>query len=349
MDNAAAAWYNFYPCGAVRGPQFIITGCEIVEESVKKRRIRMVVLIALAGLLALAAGVLAFAGNYLFHFALDPQAGGMIHSYEEGRWVLEGKNAWLDENAEDRWLTSHDGLRLHALYLPQERESHKYAVLCHGYGSIPQTMGNFGARFYDMGYHLLAPAARAHERSEGRYAGMGWPERRDIVAWVDTLVEQDPQAEVVLFGISMGGATVMMTAGEADLSPNVKCIIEDCGYTSVWDEFAGQLEEMFGLPTFPVLDAASLITQLRTGYGFKEASAAEQLTKTQLPILFIHGEDDTFVPYWMHIEVYMYCLSEDKEKLSIPGAAHGEASSVDPELYWSTVENFLAKHMGDIG
>ena len=73
----------------------------------------------------------------------------------------------------------------------------------------------------------------------------------------------------------------MMTAGEADLSPNVKCVIEDCGYSSVWDEFAGQLEEMFGLPTFPVLDAASLVTlsQLKFSqfmYLSKNASTVAQ-------------------------------------------------------------------------
>jgi len=304
---------------------------------------KKIVLIVLAALLILTVGGLAFAGNYLFRFALDPEFGGMLS--KDAQWELEGDNAWLDENSEDRWLQSHDGLKLHALYLPQQGEGHKYAVLCHGYGSIPQTMGRFASRFYEMGYSILAPAARTHERSEGRYASMGWLERRDIVAWVDSLVEQDPQAEVVLFGISMGGATVMMTAGEADLSSNVKCVIEDCGYSSVWDEFAGPLKEMFGLQTFPVLDAASLVTQLRAGYGFQEASAVEQLKKTSLPMLFIHGEEDTFVPYAMLDVVYQACASPEKELLSIPSAEHGEASSVDPERYWSTVEAFLAKHM----
>lgn len=317
-----------------------------MKETQKKHRAGKIALIVLAVLAVLMAGALAFAGNYLFRFALDPQAGGMVGSYEEGDWELEGDSAWFSGNSEDRWLTSHDGLKLHALYLAQPQESHKYAVICHGYGSIPQLGGRFAAEFYEMGYNVLAPAARAHERSEGRYVGMGWPERRDIVAWVNTLAEQDPEAEIVLFGVSMGGATVMMTAGEADLSPNVKCVIEDCGYTSVWDEFAEQLKEMFGLPTFPVLDAASLVAQARAGYGFKEASAVEQLKKTSLPMLFIHGEEDAFVPYAMLDVVYEACASPDKEKLSVPGAAHGEASWEDPELYWATVKAFLDQHMG---
>lgn len=316
-----------------------------MEKTRKKRRGLKIALIVLAVLLVLAAGALAFAGNYLFHFALDPRFGGMLGAYDPEGVTLEGDAAWFDENSEDRWLTSQDGLKLHGLYLPREG-SHKYAVICHGYGSIPQYGGRFALKFYEMGYNVLAPAARAHERSEGRYTGMGWPERRDIVAWVDTLVERDPQAEIVLFGVSMGGATVMMTAGEADLSSNVKCAIEDCGYSSVWDEFAGQLDELFGLPTFPVLDAASLVTRLRAGYGFKEASAVEQLKKTALPVLFIHGEDDTFVPYAMLDVVYDACASPDKERLSVPGAAHGEASWEDPELYWATIAAFLEKRMG---
>lgn len=314
-----------------------------MTKTTKNHRIRNIILIVLAVLLVLALGGLAFGANYLFRFALDPQFGGML-SNDYGKFALEGDSAWLDENSEDRWMESHDGLTLHALYLPKE-DSHKYAVICHGYGSIPQFGGRFAARFYDMGYNILAPAARAHERSEGRYGSMGWLERRDIVAWADTLVEQDPQAEIVLFGVSMGGATVMMTAGEADLSPNVKCVIEDCGYSSVWDEFAGQLKEMFGLPTFPMMDAASLVTRIRAGFGFKEASSVEQLKKTDLPFLFIHGEEDTFVPYWMLDVVYEACASAEKERLSVPGAAHGQASWTDPELYWSTVESFLARHM----
>ncbi len=313
-----------------------------MENTQRKKRAGKIVPIALAALVVLVFGVLAFAGNYLFHFALDPEFGGMIDNSQQ--WDLEGDSAWLDENSEDRWLTSQDGLKLHALYLAQPQPSHKYAVLCHGYGSIPQYMGRSAVQFYDMGYNILAPAARAHELSEGRYVSMGWLERKDIADWVGALVEQDPEAQIVLYGISMGGATVMMTAGE-ELPANVKCVVEDCGYSSVWDEFAGQLRELFNLPTFPVLDAASLVTQARAGFGFKEASAVEQLKKTALPVLFIHGEEDTFVPYYMLDLVYDACASPEKERLSIPGAAHGEASWEDPELYWSTVEAFLGKHI----
>ena len=314
-----------------------------MKRSLKKGRAGRIALAVLAVLLLAAAGALVFAGNYLFDFALDPNSpGGMIGGNQN--WAEEAEGTWIQENGEDRWLTSRDGLTLHALYVPQAETSHRYVVGCHGYGSIPQLMSNSTIKFYEMGYNVLVPAARAHEQSGGTYVSMGWLERKDIVDWVNMLVEQDSEAEIVLYGISMGGATVMMTAGE-ELRSNVKCIIEDCGYSSVWDEFAGQLDELFGLPTFPVLDAASLVSQVRAGFGFKEASAVEQLKKASVPMLFIHGEDDTFVPYWMLDVVYEACASPEKERLSVPGAGHGEASWEDPALYWSTVEDFLAKHM----
>lgn len=308
----------------------------------KVKRRTKIILIALLVVLALAGAVLGFAGNYLFRFALDPQMdGGMLDNNNQD---MSDAGLWFLNHSEERWLTSRDGLRLHGYYLPQEEDSHKYAVICHGYGSEPLGMTGSITWFYDQGYNVLVPAARAHEQSEGRYAGMGWPERLDVVDWVNTLAEQDPQAQIALYGVSMGGATVMMASGE-DLPDNVKCIIEDCGYSSVWDEFATQLDEMFGLPAFPLLNAASLTSKLRAGYSFEEASAVEQLKKATLPMLFIHGEEDAFVPYSMLELVFNACASAEKERLDVPGAAHAQSYRVDPELYWGTVSGFLEKYI----
>ena len=119
-------------------------------------------------------------------------------------------------------------------------------------------MARYVKRFHDRGMNVLAPAARAHERSGGDYIGMGWPERLDVVAWIGRIVQADPEARILVFGESMGAATAMNVAGESLLS-NVKCIIEDGGYTSVWDEFSLQLKDVFGLPSFPLLDVANLV------------------------------------------------------------------------------------------
>ena len=94
--------------------------------------------------------------------------------------------------------------------------------------------------------------------------------------------------------------------------------VEDCGYTSVWDEFAGQLEEQFGLPTFPLMYSTSLLCKLRYGWSFGEASALEQVKRCHYPMLFIHGSSDTFVPTAM-----VYPLYEAKPGTKAPWIADG--------------------------
>lgn len=132
-------------------------------------------------------------------------------------------------------------------------------------------------------------------------------------------------------------------AGES-LPTNVKCIIEDCGYTSVWDEFSLQLKDVFGLPSFPLLDVANLVCNVRAGYDFHEASSVEQLKRATVPMLFIHGDQDTFVPYSMLDQNYDACASKVKQKLTVHGAAHAKSAQVDPELYWNTVNGFLDEY-----
>lgn len=303
----------------------------------RKRTLKIAGMV-IAVLVVVVTAALGYIGNFFFNYALNPNA---ETGYMDRTPVA--REAWHTANAGDRWLESDDGLQLHAWYAPVEG-SHKYVIVCHGYGNEAIGMQTYGEHFYSLGYSVLMPDARASGQSEGQYMGMGWPERRDVVKWAKALVADDPEAEIALFGVSMGGATVMMASGESDLPANVKCVVEDCGYTSVWDEFAGQLKELYGLPPVPVLNAASLVTRLRAGYFLGEASAVKQVEKSVTPTLFIHGDQDDFVPYWMLDVVYEAAACE-KEKLVVEGAEHAESRTVAPELYWGTVDAFMAKYM----
>ena len=172
---------------------------------------------------------------------------------------------------------------------------------------------------------------------------MGWDDRLDIISWINYILNEDPNAEIVLHGISMGAATVLMTSGE-EIPSNVKAIIADCGYTSVWDEFAYQLDDLFSLPEFPILNVSSIVAKIRAGYFLGEASSIEQVKKSKTPILYIHGDQDDFVPYYMMEELYNATNSE-KEMLTIKGAEHAKASEVEPETYWTTINNFINKYI----
>lgn len=246
---------------------------------------------------------------------------------------------WYGENGEDVYIMS-DSFRLHGKLF--KNPGTKYALVCHGYTSKAKHMAGFVNKFHSLGYNVLAVDARAHGDSEGTKIGMGWVERFDVIEWINYIISLEPDAQIILHGVSMGASTVLMASGE-ELPKNVKAIIADCGYTSEWDEFR-QEADVLHIPWFPVLNASSAISKVRDGYDFKQASAVEQVKKSHIPTLFIHGSKDELVPYGMLNELYSAANCE-KEILTIQGAGHALSSSVAPELYWNTVEKFLEKHL----
>jgi len=243
-------------------------------------------------------------------------------------------------------ISSFDGLKLRAHYLPPEVPSHRAVILAHGYSGQGEDMAGFAREYHDAGYHVLMPDARGHGHSEGRYIGFGWHERKDYTRWIEELIRRvGPNAQIVLHGISMGGATVLMTSGER-LPPQVKCIVSDCAYSSVSDILAYQLRRMYKLPAFPFLPLTSLVCRLRAGYFFGEGSVVRQVSKADKPILFIHGASDTFVPTEMVHKLHKAAAaSPDKPLLIVPGAQHGSAYTTDPEAYKGEVLAFLARHL----
>ena len=330
------------------------------------RRTRRIVVAAVAAVVVLLLAGLALAGNFLVDFALNPHAELSMAStmragnvdgldYAEAPKLDEAyadeAAAWFDAERESVSHTADDGTELLGWRLPGAEggayaDGHTWAVVCHGYVGEPADMAKYAYHFSQLGMDVLMPAARGHERNED--AGliqMGWGDARDLLGWVSDIVAADPDAKILLFGTSMGGAEVMMASGMDGLSENVRLIVEDCGYTSVWDEFELQLGNVFGLPSFPILNAADLVCRLRAGYAFEAASSVESLRSASVPMLFIHGDADTFVPFSMLDECFDACASAVKEKLVVKGAGHGLSASTDPTLYWETVDAFVANNL----
>ena len=307
--------------------------------------------IAISSILVILILGLSFVGNYFYNLALNPDTpkdivfGTPEEAEATSGQVLDSDIQWLltESNYTDETLTSFDNLNLHAYKVLNQNDSNKWVITVHGYTSEGINMSSYAKNYYDIGYNVLIPDLRSHGSSEGDYIGMGWDDRLDIIDWINTILEYNPNAEIVLHGVSMGAATVSMVSGE-DLPSNVKAIVADCGYTSVWDEFAYQLDDLFSLPEFPILNVSSLVAKVRAGYFLGEASTLKQVAKSKTPILFIHGDEDDFVPYYMMEELYN-ATSSEKEMLTIKNAGHAKASEVDPETYWTTVSNFTSKYI----
>ncbi|HEX3643394.1 MAG TPA: alpha/beta hydrolase [Ktedonobacteraceae bacterium] len=254
---------------------------------------------------------------------------------------------WVEAQPfEDITMKSYDGLVLRGYYLSAEALTTKTVILAHGYNGHAKDMALLAQLYHEtFGYNVLMPDNRGHGHSEGSYIGLGWHDRLDYVKWIDYVIQRiGPNSHIVLHGVSMGGATVLMTSGEP-LPKQVKCVISDCAYTSATDILSYQLRRKFKLPAFPLLPLVSLICKLHTGYFFNEASALKQVARTRLPILFIHGEEDVFVPTEMIHPLYNQSQGY-KEKLLIANAGHSFAYKTAPDLYTRKIQKFLKRFMG---
>lgn len=262
--------------------------------------------------------------------------------------ILAKRKAFIfAQPREDVYQTSFDGLKLHATYIPanehEEETVKKKVVICfHGYTSkgLADFIG-LTDYYYRHGYAMLHPDARAHGDSEGEYIGFGCLDRKDALRWINWVIQKcGTDVEIILHGISMGGATVLMASG-LQLPPQVKRIISDCGFTSPKEVFTHVLKTMYHLPAFPIIPMADVVNKKLAGYGMDECNAKREVAKAKLPILFIHGSKDTFVSVSMCHELYACCASP-KKKLIVEGAAHGESYFKDMEAYEKALDEFTA-------
>lgn len=289
-------------------------------------------------------------GNYFYNIALNPKTDkafvlGNPEVTEEEKEYIRLREEWINNNSNDVYITStnNGSIKLHAYEVKSDIKTDVWTIVIHGYMSKGNEMMWAAKPFADEKYNVLIPDLRGHGLSEGNYIGMGWDDRLDIIDWINYIIKKNPDSKIILWGVSMGAATTMMTTGE-ELPKNVKVAIADCGYSSAWDQFAYQLKRLFKLPTFPVLNAANTVCKIRAGYSFKDASCIKQLKKSKTPTLFIHGSADDFVPFSMLDVVYNAAACE-KEKLVIEGAGHGLSSTVNTELYLNTINKFIEKYL----
>lgn len=250
--------------------------------------------------------------------------------------------AALDMEYEPVSIVSHDGLKLFGKVYASGAAT-PWLILFHGYRSRAERDFCGGLRFgVESGYNVLLVDQRAHGRSEGKCLSFGVLERRDCLSWVNFVVSRAGEgAKIVLYGMSMGAATVLMAAG-LKLPENVVGIVADCGYTAP-EAIIKTVIRKYHLPVFPIYPLIRLGGRLFGGFDLEEASAARAMDECDIPVLFIHGGDDRFVPCDMGRENYAHCRSAGKELLIVPGAGHGMSYMVDKTAYLTAVSTFLNK------
>ena len=287
--------------------------------------------------------VLIGSGMFMLHYSLAPNENrpDIEGSYKKLYSRNPETQPWVDslrniKALRDTFVTMPSGERHHALYV--WNGSNKTALVLHGWrGSSIDFLCIAQMYEHDFGYNIVVPDLHAHGLSEGEAINMGWFDKDDMMHWLQ-LFKTDT---MVVHGVSMGGATTMMMAGE-EMPADIKDIrfIDDCGYTSVWDEFAKEMKGQFGLPEFPLMYISSILCKILYGWSFGEASAIQQVQRSKYPIFFIHGDKDRFVPTKMAYRLYKAKPSK-KALWIVPNTAHAESYRNHREEYVNRVRKFL--------
>jgi len=251
--------------------------------------------------------------------------------------------SWFEKKkSEVLSIKSKDGTSLKANFF-EKKNSNKLAIVCHGYGSDFREMNNYSAYFYNRGFSILLPELRGHGKSEGSVIGMGWPDRLDIKKWIETMVKRNPDYQIVLFGLSMGASTVCMTVGEK-LPPNVKCAISDCAYDNVYDEFHHVTKTLKLLNPEIIIKIYNNFLENTFRINLLKFDAIRQIKKAQIPMLFIHGGEDQFVPTINASKLYnAHPLENHKYIYICKGAGHSMSYVTDEKEYVKRLNEFLKK------
>lgn len=247
----------------------------------------------------------------------------------------EGREYIYSLNPEDLYINSFDNLKLHALFI--NNNTNKTIICVHGY-KAKDGLYDFGmsAKFLNsLGYNLLFVDNRAHGLSQGKYIGFGVLDSIDINSWVDYLVTNMNQETIILYGMSMGAATVMNAQNN-----KVKAIIADCGFASGYDEVAYQIKKMYHLPAFPLVPISNILLKLLAKYSLKDKEAYISIKNYHNNLLIIHGGKDRFVPTSDAYKIFDNATCH-KKILIVPGASHAKSYLKDTKLYEETFKEFL--------
>ncbi len=251
---------------------------------------------------------------------------------------------WMEkQQMEDVYIHARDGIRLHAFYIPAEAPSKKLVLLHHGFTSKAKDNASHAKFFHEQGYEVLLLDLHAHGLSGGKYVGFGILDRFDTLEWIRYSHRRfGNDLCIVLHGTSMGGTTVLMALGVPEIQRSVSAVIADCAFTSPAEIFAHVMKKDYHIPTpAPFIAVNGLYTQFLAGYRFEDYSTIEALKNNKVPVLFVHGKEDKFVPTWMSSKNYDSCPSR-KRLLFVENAGHGSSIFENTELYEKTELEFLA-------
>ncbi|MBP9989236.1 MAG: alpha/beta hydrolase, partial [Ruminococcus sp.] len=247
---------------------------------------------------------------------------------------------------EDISIKSVDNLNMYAWFVPAEKETKRFVICVHGWNcNGPDEMSHIMPFYhYELGCNYLLPDLTGHGRSEGSRAGFGSFDAKNILLWIDYLINRfGEDIEIILHGISMGAATVM-NVNEMSPPNQIKLIIEDCGFVGAAEIIGKETKEKIGFTPRITMKLASAVCKVKAGYFFSESAPLKNMYRAKNPILFIHGTEDTFVPFEHGKKLYEACPVA-KDYLWVDGAIHAFSYYNAKEEYENKIKDFISKYM----
>ncbi len=300
-------------------------------------------------------GALACATDYFYKFAVvrqkEPKRPKRHKKSLSASKGLMSLSPYLDEmklgeewisaqEMEEISISSHDGLKLVGHLL--NAHTRRTLILFHGYRSRAYRDFSCVAEYYrSLGFNLLFVDQRAHGKSEGEHITFGVKERFDCVRWAE-YIDRRIGGDIFLDGISMGAGTVLMASGER-LPGSVRGIIADCGFTSPAEIMEKVMTVDMKMPKQPLFWLVAWVIRLRAGFSVDEYSTIEALKGNRLPVLFLHGKADKFVPCEMTLRAYEACCAE-KEIILVENAGHGVSYLLEPERCKAVLKEFVNRY-----
>ncbi|MBR1711045.1 MAG: alpha/beta hydrolase [Clostridia bacterium] len=266
------------------------------------------------------------------------------------RQTLEEARAWQEQHCDLSWydtlekneytVTSYDGYVLHAEFLKNPEDTDRYILISHGYTDNRFGAYKYASMYLNQGFNVIAYDLRGHGLNEPTFCTYSVRERKDLSCMIMDSRTRYPDAK--LFGIhgeSLGAATSIAVLDER---PEIDFVVADCGFSEIASVLRQGIKSSH-LPTF-LVDVASLCAKIRYGYSYGEMQPIQSLRENRIPILFIHGAEDTFI-LPEHSERMKEATKGYAELHLIPGAGHAESILTDPEAYSKYVADFLLSHV----
>lgn len=295
--------------------------------------------------------------EYLFNSLIDrnftiPEAVQKVISQADENEVKE-KDKIREENM--KWLLGYGfekysmindrGMYLQGYLMRPKKESDVYVFGAHGYRSDGKGEWCHYAKHWveELGYNMFFVDHQAAGESDGKYIGFSSYESKDCLKWLDFMVKEfGKDIKIILHGISMGSATVMLMTGSEALPENVKFTVADCGFTSAYDEFTYKLKAMH-LPKAS-LSLVNAFNRKKAGYDLqKDTDALSAVSRAKIPMLFVHGGKDDFVPTYMVYLLHEACSSEYKDILIVPEADHARSYYFGKKSYDEKTDEFIRR------